>query len=111
MGIKRETEKSFQSSVIDLAKLHGWRVAHFRKVPVARGGKVQWITPVAADGAGFPDLVCARNGDVLFFELKVGENVCTESQTAWLNAINGPVFNRACVYRPEDWDAIERRLK
>jgi hypothetical protein len=46
-------EQSFQSVVIEVARLTGWRVAHFRAARTAHG----WRTPVTADGAGWPDLV------------------------------------------------------
>ncbi len=56
-------EADFQAQVIDLLHLHGWVVAHFRPARTAKG----WITPVAADGAGFLDLLAvhARPGRVL----------------------------------------------
>jgi hypothetical protein len=55
------------SAVIDLPHLLGWRAAHFRPARTATG----WRTPVAADGAGFPDLVPAKSGlPVIFAETK-----------------------------------------
>jgi hypothetical protein len=52
------SEAQFQQQVIDLARLCGYRVAHFRTVRVQRkGGSVYYTTPVQADGAGWPDLV------------------------------------------------------
>ena len=46
------SERELQDAVIQLARLLGWRVAHFRPAMTTRG----WRTPVSADGAGFPDL-------------------------------------------------------
>ena len=51
-------EAEFQRMVIDMAHLFGWRVAHFRKVQTHG----RWMTAVAADGKGFPDLVLGKLG-------------------------------------------------
>jgi hypothetical protein len=50
------TEAAFLRQVLDLAKLRGWRTAHFRPAQTSRG----WRTAVQGDGAGFPDLVGRR---------------------------------------------------
>jgi hypothetical protein len=47
---------------------YGWRAAHFRPARTAKG----WRTPVAADGAGFPDLVLVRRTRIVAAELKSG---------------------------------------
>jgi hypothetical protein len=87
------TEADFQKVVIDLAHIFGWKVAHFRPAKTSKG----WRTPVAADGAGFPDLVMARGGDLIAVELKVGKNRTTRQQDDWLDR-----FPRAFVWKPED---------
>lgn len=100
---RRTPEADFQRQVIDLAHLHGWLVAHFRPANTANG----WRTAVEADGAGFPDLVLARGGSVLFWELKAdrgGEP--SPAQRAWL-----AVLPSARVMRPNDWQEIEGLLK
>lgn len=43
-------ERQWQAQVIELARILGWRVAHFRPALTKHG----WRTPVQADGAGFP---------------------------------------------------------
>lgn len=53
------SEAAFTRLVLDLAKLKGWRTAHFR---TAQNGRGQYRTPVAGDGKGFPDLVLVRPG-------------------------------------------------
>ena len=64
----RQSETAFQQQVIDLAHYTGWVVAHFRAARTEKG----WRTPVAADGAGFPDLVLVNRSQkrVLYVELK-----------------------------------------
>jgi hypothetical protein len=101
-------EATFLTQVIDLSRLWGWRVAHFRPARTSQG----WRTAVQADGAGFPDLVLVRDGVLLFAELKTDEGELTESQREWLLALSecvGP--QRSVVWRPCLWDDIVETLK
>lgn len=75
------TEDAFMSQLIGVARLCGWKVAHFRPART-KGG---WRTPVAADGQGFPDLLLARERIVV----------------AELKAEKG---REAHVWRPSDFD-------
>lgn len=95
------SEAEFQQQVIEFAHLFRWRVAHFRPAKTNKG----WRTPVAADGAGFPDLVLAKNGRVIFAELKAQKGKLRPEQTAWIADVNG------VVWRPSDWDVIEKTLR
>mgnify|MGYP003677610739 FL=1 len=79
------SEAQFQKQVIQLAQLLGWRVAHFRAAQTSRG----WRTPVAADGAGFPDLVLARRGQLIFAELKTQRGKLSNAQECWQEALSG----------------------
>jgi hypothetical protein len=106
-------EAEFQSRVVDYAKLNGWRVAHFRPARTERG----WRTPMTGD-AGFPDLVLARNGFVIFAELKSATGRVSPDQDAWLEAIapdSGrlpwPASHYAYVWRPADWETIKFQLR
>ena len=98
------TEAAFQKQVIELAQLHRWRVAHFRPARTTVRGVETWRTAVSADGQGFPDLVLARNGVVLFRELKTDEGKASHEQLAWLLAVGG------VIWRPSMWSIIEREL-
>ncbi len=102
------SEKAFQGQVIALARLCGWRVAHFRAARTAQG----WRTPVAADGAGWPDLVLVhpRRGLLLYRELKTDRGQVAEEQGAWLAALQA-AGQDAAVWRPRDWNTIARTLK
>lgn len=112
----RLPEKAFQGAVIDLAHLHGWRVAHFTTSQVRPG---QWATAVAADGKGFPDLVIVKPRRLIFAELKGDRGRLTPEQKAWLSdlatvrdageGMNVPLM--VCVWRPNDWPIIEAALK
>jgi hypothetical protein len=100
-----ELERDFQTYVIDLATVNQWRIAHFRKAQTARG---RWITPVAADGAGFPDLVLVRDR-IIYAELKTNTGKLGPAQIAW-----GQALTRAgaeyYVWRPRDADEVQAVL-
>lgn len=82
---KKGPEAIFQKDVIDLAHTLGWRVAHFRTSMNARG---HYMTAVAADGKGFPDLCMVRRGRIVFAELKAGSNPLTAEQKAWMEDLD-----------------------
>ncbi len=82
----RTSGKVLQATIIELAHMYGWRVAHFPSVLVTgRDGKPVYRTAVSADGKGFPDLVlCRRKDRVMFVEVKGdGDSIRTE-QALWL---------------------------
>lgn len=100
----RLTEKEFQAQVIQLARLMGYRMTHFRPARTARG----WCTPIIGD-PGFVDLVLAKPGRVLMPELKVPPNKTTADQDEWLRVLDGATV-WAGVWEPKDWPEIERKL-
>ncbi len=107
----RLAEADFQRQVIGLARVLGWRVAHFRTVRVLRrNGSVHYATPVQADGAGFPDLVMVRGERLLAVELKAKRGVVSDEQRAWLDAF-AAVRAEVYVWRPDDWDALAEVLR
>jgi hypothetical protein len=89
------SEAQLQAATIDLAHAYGWLVAHFRPAQTAKG----WRTAVAADGRGFPDLVLAKQGRVLFAELKASVGLLTDAQRKWLDEL-GP---DAYLWTPKSW--------
>jgi hypothetical protein len=100
-------ERDWQQTVVEAARALGWRVAHFRPARTAHG----WRTPVAADAAGFPDLVLVRSPRVLFVELKTERGRLRGEQEAWLEALGGCAGVEAFVWRPDDWDAAVEVLR
>ncbi len=96
------SEKALQDSVIEAAHVYGYRVAHFRSVPVKRGTRVVWETPVQADGKGFPDLVLVGNGKLIWIELKAATGRLSEEQKQWQEALEAS-GQEVHVFRPEDW--------
>lgn len=75
-------ERELQRAVIDVARIFGWRVAHFRPSQTSKG----WRTAVEADGKGFPDLVLLRGAELKVRELKVGRGKPTAEQIQWMDA-------------------------
>lgn len=101
------TEAQFQQLVIDLAQLHGWRVAHFRAATLRTG---RTVTPVSADGAGWPDLVLVHPvRGVLFRELKTDRGKVRPQQQVWLDWLEAAGMD-AGVWRPRDWPQITATL-
>lgn len=106
-SVIHESEAGFQKAVIDLARLNGWMVAHFRTA-MNRDGT--WVTPVAADGKGFPDLVLVHPiRGVLFRELKTDRGQVSKEQALWINYL-GVARANVTVWRPRDWDTIVATL-
>lgn len=89
------TENQLQQAVIDAAHLFGWKVHH---VKPARTPDGKYLTRIAAD-PGFPDLVLARSGEVLFVELKSAVGRLRPAQKEWLDHLPD-----VKVWRPEDWN-------
>lgn len=99
-------EEVFVAHVVQLAQTHGWMVAHFRPARTAQG----WRTAMTGD-KGFPDIVAARDGDVVFAELKTDTGRVRPEQKAWLDALT-PTIEGPNVYlwRPSDWEQIVHRF-
>jgi hypothetical protein len=95
-------ERSFQAVVVEVARLAGWRVAHFRAARTAQG----WRTPVTADGQGWPDLVLVRPPRLAFAELKRESGEATLCQLEWLDVLRLLPQVETYLWRPSDWDTI-----
>ncbi len=106
-GIADPTEAQFTRMVIDLARLLGYRTAHFRPAMNAAG---QWRTAVAGDAKGFPDLVLVGRGRLIFAELKCGKNKPTKEQLEWSESLRlaGQEFH---FWRPAMWDELRTTLE
>ena len=91
-------EAELQAAVIDMAHLFGWIVAHFRPALTQSG---RWVTPVQADGKGFPDLVLVRD-EILYVELKSERGRLSLEQRMWIEAIRA-AGGEAHLWRPTDW--------
>jgi hypothetical protein len=99
MAFRPMTEADLQDVIVTLARLRGWLVAHFRPARTERG----WRTPVAADGAGFPDLVLVHpeRGRLVVAECKSDRGRVTADQMRWLAAFSAAGVETH-IWRPED---------
>lgn len=100
------SEKDFQKQVIELARLYGWKVAHFHD---SRRQVKPGVFVGDKDAAGFPDLVLVRPPELVVLELKRELGKTTSEQDAWLAALVACGVE-ACVVRPSEWDWLRVRL-
>lgn len=122
------SESDFLNTLIEALQAYGWLVAHFRPGMTSRidsHGNPIWVTPVQADGKGFPDLVAVRlppkRARILFIEAKSDKGKLSEAQLRWMDALgrcvypDGPDSPRGPVevytMRPSNWAEIERILE
>ena len=93
------SERQLQDAIIELAKLLGWRIAHFRPAMTREG----WRTAVQGH-VGFPDLVLLRPPRLVFAELKSKKGRVDFEQATWLNGLNEVKGVEQYCWRPADWE-------
>lgn len=81
------TENGLKQVVLSLAYANGWAVYHVPQATMRNGG-----------GRGYPDLTLARDGEVMWIELKTQGGLLSTDQELWNRAL--PF---AHVIRPSDW--------
>ena len=106
------SETELTDAVIEMAGWTGWLRHHDRPAQNRRG---DWATHIQGD-VGFTDLVLARDGRVLFAELKSETGKFTDEQFAWGMAIKSDRPDATHEYhewRPSEWldGTIEKVLK
>lgn len=94
---QKMTEDELLAAILDAAKYLGWRAYHVRN---SKAGIIQ-------GDAGFPDLVLARKGRVLFVELKSEKGKLTPAQWAWLDDLG----SAPRAIRPPDLDGFLESLR
>jgi hypothetical protein len=91
------TEKELSQQVQQLAKLKGYKVYHtFLSV---------YSEP------GFPDLCMAKEGRLIFAELKTERGKVTQAQKEWLETLADSKSCEVYIWRPGDWDEIVKVLE
>ena len=93
---RQQTEKEFQTVVVQYARLLGYRVYHTHD---SRRSE-----------PGFPDLVLVREGRLLVAELKRQTGRTSPAQQEWLELLRSAGVD-AYIWRPSDWDEITEVLK
>lgn len=89
------TEAEFQQTIIEAARLLGWKVYHTHD---SRRSE-----------PGFPDLVLVKDR-VMFREVKTDEGTVSPAQRDWLSLLS-LAGEDASVWRPMYWDTIIKELK
>ena len=101
------SEKVFTKQVVDLARWSGWLVFH----PLTAMNKAGRYATFTHGDIGYPDLTMVRNGQVVFAELKAKRGVTSDEQDEWLRRLGECDYVSTYVWRPSDWDEIEKVLK
>jgi len=95
-------------ALVEYAQALGYMVAHFRPGQVKPG---VFVTNVAYDGKGFPDLVLVGRLRLIFVECKgKGIRALRPDQEVWVEALRR-TGNEVYVWNPGDWKDIEEVLK
>lgn len=101
------SEDDLLTAAIDAALMFGWSCHHDRRSDLAK----------QQGNTGFPDLVLARDGRVIFAELKGTGGKLAEAQVAWLLALRGQNPQRlpgqplVVIWWPADLDDIIEILR
>lgn len=95
-----QSEAEFQDSVLELAHKLGWELTYH-------------TYDSRRSTEGFPDLVLCRPRDerLVIAELKRIDGRVTPAQRAWLDALGAARYKDVRVWRPTDWDDIQRLLR
>lgn len=75
--VRAMTEDELLQAITEAATWYGWRWVHYRRSDLAQ----------MQGHSGFPDVVLARNGIVLYLELKSRTGRLKPDQHAWAEAI------------------------
>lgn len=97
-------ETMLLDAVLKLAKMYGWRSAHFRPAMTGRG----WRTAVQGDGKGYPDVTLVRDR-VVFAELKSATGRLAPEQVTWIDRLRA-AGAEVWVWRPADLQSIAELL-
>ena len=84
------TENELKQQVLKLARKNGWAVYHVPQRTMHNGG-----------GSGYPDLTLARDGEILWIELKQQRGAASPQQLLWAMALGG----RWHLIRPSDLES------
>lgn len=100
------TEREYESTVIDAARIGGWRVHAERPAQTAKG----WRTAIRGS-AGWPDLFLVHpTRGAMALELKRRPRRPTVEQVRWLAALTAVGIDARLVYVPEELDALVLEL-
>ncbi len=90
-----KSERHFQTAICNLALVNGWLVYNH---PDSRKANV-------ASTPGFPDIVLAKPGVLVFIETKMPKRHPSEDQQRWIDALK-TAFIRCFVAYPDDYEMV-----
>lgn len=93
---ERITERDWQRVVVDFARYLGWEVFHFPNMQM--------------NPAGFPDLLCFRDGRTLLLELKREGGRLGPRQVECIERL-GQAGVTVHVLRPSQWDELDAIIR
>lgn len=103
MSAHRPSELQCERTIIEAARIAGWRI-HGERTAIRQSGR--YSTPIKGH-PGFPDLILVRDGELLAVELKRKPNRVEAGQQAWLDALGEvPGVTAIVVWVPEQQDAF-----
>lgn len=109
---RRRPEGELQDQIIAHLQDLGYKVAHFRPARVMRDGVEVYETPVAADGAGWPDIVALNGrGSCVVIEVKSDVGTVRDEQGAWLQAWATVPGAAVLIVRPSSWEDVKKWLR
>jgi len=97
------SEKLLQARIVEMAAWLGYEYLH---IPKRQGADRGWRTAVDGGlGVGWPDLVLARPGRLVFIELKSENGSASKEQRAVLDQLQAAGAH-VHLWKPQDWPAI-----
>lgn len=91
-----QSEREFERAVVEFATLAGFECFH--------------VNDARRFWPGYPDWTAFAPGRIVWFELKRAGETLRPAQATWQARIRAS-GGEAYVWRPEDWDEIERTLR
>jgi hypothetical protein len=107
--VRNREEDQLVEAIIDMCRLFGLYVAHFRPAQIRPG---RWVTAVQGDGKGYPDLTIVGPGGAMWREAKSSTGSMTPEQKIWASRIKAGGGDFA-VWKPADLHSgrIEAELR
>lgn len=108
------SEHAWQMTIVETAIRLGWRVQFIPDWMYRRAIRDAELNPRRGylwAKPGFPDLVLARGGRVIFAELKAQRGTVRPEQQEWLDTLRACPGVEVVVWRPSDWESVEAALR
>jgi hypothetical protein len=115
------THEDYRVLVTELLQVFGYQILSIlpamrgRTRMVIRDGQVVetpvYVTPVAGNGKGFPDIYAIRPPRCVVAEIKVGNDRLRPEQKVWLELFKLMPNTQAWELRPENFDDFKKAVQ